>query len=210
MKKGLTSDEVKKLTEAYPPPENCTMIGAPKLNAEVKAAVQEATINRGNRIIEKQRRIAACLSAIGNSVAVALKISDPGKLKLLEHLSVAGRLLVATQREEALIRKSLILTNLNASLKETLSSTSTYEWLFGQDLEEKLKTAKTLERSSKDLKAQPKTQQTKAPKNLKAPPRQPNNRNNQTMSDGNKKTYTNKSYQRKPYVRRDQQAGRRH
>ena len=44
LKKGLTSDEVKKLTEAYPPPENCTMIGAPKLNAEVKAAVQEATI----------------------------------------------------------------------------------------------------------------------------------------------------------------------
>ena len=101
LKKGLDSDEVKKLTEAYPLPENCTIIETPKLNAEVKAAVQETTINRHNRIIEKQRRIAACLSAIGNSLVVALKITDPGKLKLLKHLSAAGRLLVATQREEA-------------------------------------------------------------------------------------------------------------
>ena len=185
LKKGLTSDEVRKLTETYPPPENCTMIGAWKLNAEVNAVVQEATINRDNRIF--------------------------GKKDACQRLGIAAsRLIVATQREEALIRRSLNLMNLNAPLKQTLLSSSTNEWLFGHDLEEKLKTAKTLERSSEDSKAQTKTQQTKTLKNLKASPRQPNNKNNQMISGGNKKTYTKKPHRRKPYVRRDQKVRRHH
>lgn len=59
-------------------------------------------------------------------------------------------------------RKTLILTNLNASMKDTLNATLTNEWLFGNQLEDNLKTAKSLEKSSKELKSTPKT----APKRI--------------------------------------------
>lgn len=66
------------------------------------------------------------------------------------------------QHKEYSIRRSLILKNINASMKETLNATSVDEWLFGEKLEEKVKAAKTLETSSKSLK--PNTQQNQTSK----------------------------------------------
>ncbi|XP_076549239.1 uncharacterized protein LOC143306884 [Osmia lignaria lignaria] len=152
LRKGLPTEEVKKLVEKYPAPENCSFIVVPKLKAEVNAAIQENAIKRDKRIVEKQERIAACLAAVGKAIAITLKIDDPKKVELFEKLSDGGRLLASIHREESLARKGLILANLNSSFKATLSNTSIDEWLFGVDLDEKLKTAKNLEKASKELK----------------------------------------------------------
>ncbi|KAK2579428.1 hypothetical protein KPH14_002640 [Odynerus spinipes] len=44
LKRGLPSDEVRKLREKYPVPVNCTFISVPKLNTEITAAVQETAV----------------------------------------------------------------------------------------------------------------------------------------------------------------------
>ncbi|KAK2579084.1 hypothetical protein KPH14_010933 [Odynerus spinipes] len=69
VKKGLPAEEVKTLLQKYPVPENCTGIMIPKLNAEIAAAVQENTIKRDKRIMEKQERVAACLAAVGKAIS---------------------------------------------------------------------------------------------------------------------------------------------
>lgn len=139
-------EEIKKLIEKHPPPENCSFISVPKLNAEIIAAVQETAIKRDKRIVEKQERIAACLSIVGRSLTIALKIDDNQRIELLKNLSEMGRLLASVHREESLARKSLILANLNSSLKTTLSNTTVDEWLFSADLEGLIKSANTLDR----------------------------------------------------------------
>ena len=79
-------------------------------------------------------------------------------------------------------RKSLILANLNSSLKTSLSNTSVDDLLFGGNLEEIIKTAKSLESASKDLKPLTKTPQQRNPKNWEGPTRQPAYENRSTTS----------------------------
>ncbi|XP_046746403.1 uncharacterized protein LOC124411354 [Diprion similis] len=150
-KKGLSKEENKNLVEKYNIPENCGFIAAPVLNSEVIAAVQDNVKTRDKRITEKQERIASCMAAMGKAISITLKSDRQEKLELLEILSDTGRLLAFLQREESEIRRSLILANLNSSVREILTCSTVDGFLFGANLEEKIKTAKTIERASKDL-----------------------------------------------------------
>lgn len=60
------------------------------------------------------------------------------------------------QRDETLNRKSIILAAISSSQKETLDSSKADEWLFGEKLRDRLKAAKTIERSGKSLKVKQK------------------------------------------------------
>ena len=203
LRNGLPAEEVKKLLTKHPPPENCTFISVPKLNAEIIAAVQETAIRRDKGIVEKQERIAACLAALGRAISIVLKMEGAHRIELLENLSEGSRLLASVHREESLARKSLILANINPSLKTTLSNTSVDELLFGDNLEEIIKTAKSLERASKDLKPQTKTPQQRNPKNWKGPTRQPAYKNRSTTSGGYRRQSSNASDPKKPPYRKE-------
>ncbi|XP_054012383.1 uncharacterized protein LOC128894573 [Hylaeus anthracinus] len=206
LKKGLPEEEVNALLRKYPPPENCFFIGVPKLNAEIMVSVQEGVIKRDHRIVEKQERIAACLAALGKAISISLKLDSSQKLELLEKLSDMGRLLASVHQEDSLARKGLILASLNSSLKNTLSDTSVDEWLFGTDLEEKIKTAKNLERTSKDLRPVRKLPQQsnaqKKTKNWKGPPRQPTFNKYLTTSSGRHHAASNKTETKKSAYRK--------
>ena len=177
--------------EKYPSPENCGFIAVPKLNAEITAAVQESAIKRDQRIVEKQERVTACLGAVGKAISITLKLDIPEKLELLEKLSDGGRLLASIHRDESLARKSIIMSNLNISMKTTLSNTSVDEWLFGDNLEEKIKLAKNLEKTTQALKPPKKFLQSNTQrnsKNVKGPPRQQLYKSRIATSGGQRKT----------------------
>lgn len=172
IKTGLPKEEKLQLANKYPTPENFTVGDPPKLNPEVKASLNETIVKRDGRIIFTQERIACCISALGKAASKILS-KHPFDLEdhdILEQICDVGRLLADLQHEESHIRKNLILQNINASIRETLNSTVIEEFLFGKSLEDHIKTAKSIERSSKDLKATPKKlpNQTK-PKNSKGP-----------------------------------------
>ncbi|XP_046591936.1 uncharacterized protein LOC124293746 [Neodiprion lecontei] len=189
-KKGISNEENKDLVEKYDIPENCGFIAAPVLNSEVIAAIQENVKTRDKRITEKQERIAACMAANGKAISITLKSDSPDKLERLEIESDMGRLLAFLQREESEIRKSLILANLNSSVREILTGSTVDGFQFGENLEEKIKTAKTIERTSKDLIQREKPSKFKDSKNQRGPPakRQLMHKRNWTSSGPKKPT----------------------
>lgn len=87
VKKGLLLEEVKLLLGKYQTPNNCSFISVPKLNVEITVAVQESAIKRDGRIVEKQKRVATCLGAIGKAISIMLKMDIPEKFELLEKLN---------------------------------------------------------------------------------------------------------------------------
>lgn len=71
-----------------------------------------------------------------------------------------------------MVRRSLILKNIEASYRDTLKDTIWDEELFDKGLAEKLKTAKVLQQSSKDLKSGAKGKaENKDSKNSRGPSR---------------------------------------
>ncbi|CAH1973240.1 unnamed protein product, partial [Acanthoscelides obtectus] len=78
--------------------------------------------------------------------------TEGGNTELIEKLSDAGRLLSDVPHTLSVSRKELAILNLNKEWKETLIDSPVDEWLFGEDLEERLKAAKSLQFSSKQLK----------------------------------------------------------
>lgn len=108
---------------------------------------------------------------------------------LLENLSDAARLLADIQHDDSLMRRNMILSNLNTSLKDTLNCSPVDEWLFGKDLDEQLKLAKVLERASKDLRPEMKVQNPGS-KNIKGAPSRPFYKRTQQTLGGKQQQYS--------------------
>lgn len=170
--KGLPAEPLKDLLIKYPLPNNCDRFGAPKLN-EIINFVPNTVSLRDQRIIKRQEKIAVALSAISQIISWMENLkSTPGWKIALETLCDASKLIADLQHEESLIRRNLILSSVDDSMKEMLLTTTIGEFLFGDELEEKIKTAKALQSAAKELRKNTKvTNQQKASKNFKAPPR---------------------------------------
>lgn len=134
LKEGLPTEERELLFKKYPTPENCLILEPQKLNAQIKASLLEPLINKDKRLIEKQRKVCVCLSALGSVLSDLLKGNTPETTNLVATLSDTARVLVDLQRDESLTRRLIISANINPALKETLNATVMDEWLFGKDL----------------------------------------------------------------------------
>lgn len=191
MKKGLPIEERKTLLRTYPAPANCLEIKPPKLGPEFKGGLVESVLIRDKRLVEKQEKTVACLSALGKAASLLVSEEPFEKIELLKLVSDASRLLLDLQRDMSLTRKSLILLNVNPTARRALETTEIGELLFGKEVEGHLKTVQTVERTSNALKS------SKTPirqsKNLKGPPRQWAENHRQKAEGGLKKSFTQKN-----------------
>ncbi|XP_059612599.1 uncharacterized protein LOC132259072 [Phlebotomus argentipes] len=165
--KGIPDDVLKILTAKYPPPKNCGKFEPSKLNPVVKATMSEKVVSRDNQIVKRQEKLSAALSAIATALSVVVTSKPPEWKSLAETLSDANKIISDVQHDQALIRRTLIVANVGASMRDTLKETEIGEFLFGDALEETIKNTKTLQAASKDLK-----ESTPRTKNWKAPQRQ--------------------------------------
>ncbi|KAB0799886.1 hypothetical protein PPYR_07766 [Photinus pyralis] len=165
LRQGLETEVKNKLLSKYAPISNCSAASPPKLNPEVKGAVTEAALRRDERLVEKQKQLSACLSAMGKLLMIFLGKSEQTEesRKVLEVAGDTARLIADLQFAESQSRRILVGSGLNTKFKATIDDSPTDEWLFGGDLTERIRTAKSLERSSSDLK---KTITKKAPGNF--------------------------------------------
>ena len=122
-----------------------------KINQKIKTVVQHDIINSAARIILKQQKITAGLSAIAKVITMIIKDGVKEEAQMLEHLSNTIKILADLQRESK-IRRSLIIVNINVALTYILINTKCEEYLFGEKLDEIIKSAKALEDTAKDLK----------------------------------------------------------
>lgn len=152
IKNGLPVEERKQLLLKFPPPSNCLIIDPPKLNLEVKACLQDTVLNRDSRIVQKQERIAAGIAGLTSLMSILLKLKIEEKLPMVDKLSSIIRILTDLQHEESAIRRSLVMKNINVSMRESLALALPDEWLFGNNLEEKIKRQRCWNSTVKKLK----------------------------------------------------------
>ncbi|XP_050310842.1 uncharacterized protein LOC126746580 [Anthonomus grandis grandis] len=150
--KGLSPEERNSLIGDYPIPTNCDYLNAPKLNDVVAAAISDSATRRDIRLSLLQTQVGAAVTAIGNSLTSLLKEGGEGNKVLVKQLSDAGRLLADLFHSESLSRRDLITMYLNKDIKETLDKSAITSFLFGDNLEERIKSSKNILRSSQDLK----------------------------------------------------------
>lgn len=195
LKLGLPSDEKNDLIKKYPPPKNCEFLDPPKLNPEIVHTMNDTARLRDKRIADKHTKLVACISGISKTITKMLEKERAEDVPTIENLSDVCRLLADSIHDETAIRRSLIIANVDQSIKETLFLSKTDEFLFGAKLAENIKSAKMIEQSAKDLKVSKNSQQ-KSSKNFKGPSRQQQYR---TTSNGQKKSESTYGNQRSRY-----------
>lgn len=149
---GLQKEVRKDLITKYPVPANCVQIDAPKINPEIKAALVDTAIKRDKGIETKQKQMTsaiACLSGIINTQINAI----PKNNELLQKLMDICRILCDIQHADSITRRNFILFALKNDMKEHLKNTKIDSFLFGDNLAETLKSAKAVNKSGVELKA---------------------------------------------------------
>ncbi|KAI8441191.1 hypothetical protein MSG28_009422 [Choristoneura fumiferana] len=204
LKKGLEKAEKVNIVKKYPPPANFKLVDAPKLNPEAQAAAGENVIKRDKAIEAKQKQVSCALIAIGQALNKLCK-APQGNEDIITLLSDSGRLLCDYHHAESSTRKQFLLTGLeNKTAREALKDTEVDQWLFGENLADKLKASKAIERSSKDLRgSQNKTKrvqnQLNNPNNLNF--KGPANNVYKPKTQGQRLGYQSQPYQKKQAAR---------
>ncbi|CAB0041018.1 unnamed protein product [Trichogramma brassicae] len=161
------------MEDKYNIPVNCLFIDPARLNIEIKSSLPKAVASRDDRMVAKQAKLAVAISALASLTAKLLANEEIEKVKQLGILSDCCRILIDAQRDESLTWRALILPHLNLSVREYIEKETTVdEWLFGTNLEDKLRLTKSRVKSTKELlKEAPKVNDKESSKNLKRPQR---------------------------------------
>lgn len=145
-------EEKNTIINDYPIPKNCQALYPPKLNQIVGAAITDSSTRRDIKLSLNQTQIGAAVSAVGMAISSLLKDKKEEHKSIIKQLSDAGRLMADLFHNQSQCRRELLLFNLNKDLKETLEKAEVSSWLFGDNLEEEIRTTKTLQRTSEELK----------------------------------------------------------
>lgn len=156
---GLNADEFTGLCSNYSIPKNCDFLLPPSLNPEISAILTTAANNRDNWYVDTQRHLGHGLSALGQGIHALLgeQVSVPSNSnkELLTAMSDAAKIFAHVFHHATMTRRRLILPALSNNARDLADKSLPSEFLFGSDLGEKVKAAKNLQISSKDLKNVP-------------------------------------------------------
>ncbi|KOB78982.1 ORF1p [Operophtera brumata] len=147
---GLKKEEKEEISKSNLPFQNCPEQCAPKLNPEVKAALPESARKRDQVIESRQKQISTVLSCLGSALQGCVSGSDVKEI--LKKVNQASRLISDTLYLDSRSRRSLVLFCINKDMKDSLQQTRPHEYLFGKNLSEQIKTAKSVQKSVQDLK----------------------------------------------------------
>lgn len=156
----MTKDTRKELLEKYLPPGNCTLIDAPDLNPEVKAAVSEAIYKRDKGIKTRQKQVSSAIACVAEAITILLS-AEKKDMTLIKILMDASKLLCDCQNQDSTTRRNFVLYNLKKELKDQLQATNIDKYLFSKDLADTLKAANAISKSGADMKPVSTTQQPK-------------------------------------------------
>lgn len=144
LRKGLVKEEKTNLMKEYLIPSNCKLLQAPKLNAEISAAVSEVVRTRDKKLDSFQQTLGAGTSAINRAMDILLKTDN--KIRALKSLSDGCRLLTDLHHAFSCDRKKLITPSLDKNFLHMIQDTERDETLFGNTLADKIKASKAIEK----------------------------------------------------------------
>ncbi|KOB70373.1 ORF1p [Operophtera brumata] len=132
-------------------PNNCDLLLAPTLNPEVKAALPDTLVKWDSSLVYKQKQLGIALSALA-TVTEMIIANETSKQKMLKPLSDACRILCDSHYVETRTRRGFVISSINTKLRDALIESSRDKLLFGDNVSEKLKAAKTIQLSGESLK----------------------------------------------------------
>ncbi|XP_049869649.1 uncharacterized protein LOC126369341 [Pectinophora gossypiella] len=178
---GMPKEIRKELHDRYLPPGNCNCVGAPELNLEVKAAIPDVIYKRDRSIQAKQKQVGCAISCISEALTILLSRENKDT-QIIKLLMDGSRLLCDCQHADSVTRRNFVLNNIKKDIREHLVKSKIDKFLFGSDVVEVIKTAKSISKSGADLKSVPTTstiKSTQPAKNKQNPgPSRQHTRNN--------------------------------
>lgn len=149
--------------EKYPSPEG---FEAPILNPEIAAKMTESQLKRDDHMVKRQQLGGAALAALGSAMKVVSEADDNTIIDKVEHigkLNEAAKLVNLFIFDETVSRKAFILPGVDKKYKTLLEKCRTEKFLFGENLSEKIKEMKEMDRIGENLKGQASSQYRKPP-----------------------------------------------
>ncbi|XP_054014745.1 uncharacterized protein LOC128895832 [Hylaeus anthracinus] len=110
---------------------------APNLNLEISPLLSEIAKKRDQHFMETQNCVGTAIAALGAAVSMLIEHPEDG----LDKNSVA--------------RKSFITPQLNKSVKPMVDTMFSNEWLYGDNLKDKVKDVKEIEKACANIKDKP-------------------------------------------------------
>lgn len=206
LRKGMPKENKDNLLKDYLVPDNCKLLQAPKLNAEISAAVPDMVRNRDKTLTASQQQLGTGISAINRGMDLLLKSDN--KVQAMKHLSNGCRLLCDSHYMATQARVKLITPSLDKAFLNIINESERDESLFGSSLSEKIKAAKAIEKQGLSIKktakpSKPPQQPSTRPPyqgNWNPPPRYPANRGGRgayrrPTTAGNRRPYPSSSAQ---------------
>lgn len=151
---GIPKDTRKELQGKYLPPSNCTLVDAPVLNPEIRAAVSETVLKRDKGIEQKQNLLGSAITCLGEAIT-SLLAKENKDTELIKLLMDACRIISDCHNNDSVTRRNFVLFNLKKEMKDQLQKSKIDTALFGSDLAETIKTAKNISKSGAELKSAP-------------------------------------------------------
>lgn len=153
--RNIPEGDRKTVYDRYQIPSNLQTLNPPEINPEIVPHLSSYHKNRDAGFVVFQRDLAHSLAALG--VALNIIFSDLGSLpkeskdKFLEPLWDSGRLQAGLFCKISETRRTFIIQTLNKQFKDLTENTCPGKYLFGSELGEKIKEAKSLESMGKNL-----------------------------------------------------------
>uniref|UniRef100_A0A2A4ITY6 Uncharacterized protein n=1 Tax=Heliothis virescens TaxID=7102 RepID=A0A2A4ITY6_HELVI len=178
---GLSKTERDEILKCHTLPENCQLLDSPTLNEEVKAVISETGSYRDKGIANQQKQMGTALTIIGKVMSQLIN-NTSDKITTLKSLTEASKLICDLHYQLTKTRRSLVAPQLDKNFLEMTQNTIRNEYLYGDNLSERIKTNKIIQQSSNSIKktvpkpAIAKNNNTKQMGNRNGPPRQANQR----------------------------------
>lgn len=164
MTEGLPEKNKKEILEAYNR-KGDFYTEAPKINVELGPLLNDIAKKRDQHFADTQNCVGTALSALGAAVSL---LTDPPEEGLDEdlftdYISHAGQILSDAFYQQSVARKSYITPQLNKNIKPVVDTMLSKEWLYGDNLKEKVKDMKEIEKACADIKEKPPAKVTTKP-----------------------------------------------
>lgn len=208
LRKGISKEEREKLLQAAPRKGDCCL-EAPGLNEEVQATMSEQAIKRDGHFRDHQTLTGSALSTVSQVLSAILNDEEEplDRTSILQNLANATKLLAELTFCLSEARRAFIIPGFEKDIKAVLEKTEPGEMLFGNDLLERINSAKSIAKTGKELKPQQSTFKTshraKYTLNWKSSPKTNEVESvNSKRSYPDKKHYTSKNYPKQRYQTR--------
>lgn len=151
LKKGMSKENKEKILKEYLIPDNCRLLQAPKLNAEISAAVPDMVRNRDKNLSISQQQLGAGITAINKAMDILLRKTDD-KIQAMKHLSNGCRILCDLHSASTQSRIKLLTPSLDKTFLHVIQDTERDETVFGNKLSDNIKAAKAIEKQGLQIK----------------------------------------------------------